>query len=89
MRLAVVAFHLDDEPSIWYQWMENGRALPSWEVFLHELCKRFEASIYDDPLGRISKLVQTSKVSHYRVEFEGLMTRITGISESMFLNFFV
>lgn len=69
--------------------MEKGGALPSWEVFIHELRKRFGASIYEDLLGRIAKLIQTRKVSQYRAEFESLMTRITGVSESMFLNFFV
>lgn len=88
MRLAVVAFHLDREPSMWYQWMEKGGSLTSWDIFIHELRKQFGASIYDDPLGRISKLVQTRKITHYRAEFENLMTRITGVLESMFLNFF-
>lgn len=47
------------------------------------------ASIYDDPLGKIWKLTQTGIVHCYWAEFEGLMTRITGVPDSMFLNFFV
>lgn len=89
MRLAVVAFHLDGEPSTWYQWMEKGGALTSWDTFLLELRKRFGTSVYDDPLGRISKLIQRGSVSQFRAEFEGLMTRITGVSEPLFLNFFI
>ncbi|CAI9757981.1 unnamed protein product [Fraxinus pennsylvanica] len=69
--------------------MEKGGSLSSWEIFLRELRKRFRASIYDDPLGRITKLTQIGKVYQYRAEFEWLMTRITCVSESMFLNFFV
>ena len=56
-RLAVVAFHLDGELSTWYQWMNKGGVLTTWDAFIHELWKRFGASIFDDPLGRISKLV--------------------------------
>ena len=69
--------------------MEKGGTLTSWVVFLHELRKRFGTSIYDDPLGKIAKLVQLGKVSQYRAEFESQMTRITRVPDSMFLNFFV
>lgn len=89
MRLAVVAFHLDGEPATWYQWMEKGGGITGWDSFLSELRKRFGASIYDDPVGCITKLVQTSTVAKFWAEFEMLMTRITGVSEQMFLNFFL
>lgn len=89
MRLAIVSFHLDGEPSTWFQWMEKSGVLTTWEIFLRELRKRFGASIYDDPLGRISKLVQKGTVSQFRAEFEELMTRISGVSEPLFLNFFI
>ncbi|XP_060962287.1 uncharacterized protein LOC133032379 [Cannabis sativa] len=89
MRLAVVPFHLDGPPSSWFQWMEKGGSIYDWDSFLRELQLRFGTSIYDDPLGRISKLTQTGKVSEYRQEFEMLMPRITGVADSMFLNFFI
>ncbi|XP_062114581.1 uncharacterized protein LOC133825687 [Humulus lupulus] len=89
MRLSIVAFHLDGVPSTWFQWMEKGGSFSDWEAFLRALQLCFGASIYDDPLGRISKLTQLGKVSDYRVEFESLMPRITGVQESMFLNFFI
>ena len=69
--------------------MEKAGALPIWEVFICELRKRFRASIYDDLLGRISKLVQIGIVSQFQAEFEGLMLRISGVFELMFLNFFI
>lgn len=88
-RLAVVAFHLGEEASTWYQWMERNGALQNWDVFLQDLCKRFGTSIYNDPLGRISKLTQVSTVAAFCSQFHNLMTRITGVPKSMFLNFFV
>lgn len=75
MRLAVVPFHLDGTPSTWFQWMEKGGTIVDWDGFLAELRRRFGTSIYDDPLGKISKLVQTGKVSEFRAEFESLMLR--------------
>lgn len=89
VRLAMVPFHLEGTPSTWFQWMEKGGALTDWTAFLRALQQRFGTSIYDDSLGRISKLTQSGRVSDYRAEFEALMPRITGVSEAMFLNFFV
>ena len=89
MRLAVVPFHLDGAPSTWFQWVEKGGSITDWDSFLQALVQRFGTSIYDDPLGRISKLTQTGRVSHYRAEFEALMPRISGVTDAMFLNFFV
>ena len=68
-RLAVVAFHLDGEHSTWYQWMDKGGVLTTWDASIHEPRKRFGAFIFDDSLGRISNLVQTGRVSQYRAEF--------------------
>lgn len=58
-------------------------------LFLRELKLCFVTSIYDDALGRISKLTQTSKVSQYRAEFETLMPHITGVAKPMFLNLII
>lgn len=69
--------------------MERGGGLTSWGYILSKLRKRFDASIYDDPLGRISKLVQTSTEAKFSAEFEELMTRITGVTEHMFMNSFL
>ena len=66
LRLAVIPFHLEGVPSTWFQWMEKGGMLTDWEAFVRAIQLQFGASIYDDPLGRISKLVQTGKVSQYR-----------------------
>ncbi|XP_062093442.1 uncharacterized protein LOC133799441 [Humulus lupulus] len=88
-RLAVVAFHLDGAPSTWFQWMEKGGSITDWDSFISALQLRFGASIYDDLLGRISKLTQTGLVSQFRAEFESLMPRISGVADSMFLNFFI
>ncbi|XP_030479163.2 uncharacterized protein LOC115696402 [Cannabis sativa] len=89
MRLATVAFHLEGAPSTWYQWMEKGGGFPDWETFLRALRSRFGTSIYEDPLGKIAKLVQTGIVANFREEFEQLMTKISGVPEQYFLNYFV
>ncbi|KAF4355172.1 hypothetical protein G4B88_025233 [Cannabis sativa] len=77
LRLAMVAFHLEGAPPTWYQWMEKGPGFVDWELFLRALRLRFVISIYDDPLGKIAKLVQTGRVSTFREEFEQLMTQIS------------
>lgn len=57
LHLEVVAFHLDGEPAMWYQWMDGNGFLTSWQVFLDELKKCFGALVYDNLLGQIAKLV--------------------------------
>ncbi|KAM6583243.1 hypothetical protein CsatB_010245 [Cannabis sativa] len=89
LRLAMVPFHLEGISSTWFQWMEKGGGFPDWESFLRASRLRFGVSIYDDPLGRIAKLVQTGSVANFWNEFETLMTQISGVSEQYFLNFFV
>ncbi|XP_062109866.1 uncharacterized protein LOC133821735 [Humulus lupulus] len=89
IRLTIVPFHLEGVSCTWFQWMEKSGSFTDWESFLRALQQRFGTSIYDDPLGRISKLTQKGRVSDYRAEFEALMPRITGVPESMFLNFFI
>lgn len=82
--MAGVAFQLDGEAPSWHQWMEKGEAsLVGMLIFLTKLRKRFGATVYDDPLRQISKLVQTDTMEKFRTEFEGLMTRITNVEEPM------
>ena len=69
--------------------MEKGGGFTDWEAFVRALRLRFGLSIYDDPLGKIAKLVQTGRVSAFREEFEQLMTRISGVPEQYFLNYFI
>ncbi|XP_062118280.1 uncharacterized protein LOC133831890 [Humulus lupulus] len=87
--LLVIPFHLEGVPSKWFQWMEKSGAFVDWETFINTLQLRFGASVYNDPLGRISKLTQTGRVAQFRTEFEDLMTRVTGVSEHLFMNFFI
>ncbi|KAF4377290.1 hypothetical protein F8388_012391 [Cannabis sativa] len=89
LRLAVIPFHLEGIPSTWFQWMEKSGTFTDWDAFVRAVQLHFGASIYDDPLGRILKLVQVGWVEQYRAEFKELMTRISGVSEHLFLNFFV
>uniref|UniRef100_A0A803Q2C7 Retrotransposon gag domain-containing protein n=1 Tax=Cannabis sativa TaxID=3483 RepID=A0A803Q2C7_CANSA len=88
-RFSMVPFHLDGTPYTWFQWMEKGGRFPEWESFLRALRLLIEVSIYDDPLGRITKITQTGRVSTFNAKFEGLMTQILGVSEQFFINYFV
>ena len=44
---------------------------------------------YDDPLGCIAKLTQTGTIAAFGSEFEFLMLRIAGVSNFLFLNFWI
>ena len=89
LRLQVMGFHLDGEVTSWYQWMDCNGSLVTWEKFIVDLQECFGSFIYDNPLGRISKLTQSGRVSQFRAEFTALMNHILGVPEPMLLNFFL
>lgn len=71
--LKVVALHLEEETTTWYQCMERNGSLTSWKVFLNELHNQFGASIYGNLRGRIAKLTQTRRITQYHTNFKKLM----------------
>lgn len=42
----------------------------NWDDFLRKIQKRFGPSVYENPLGRVSKLIQRDTVARFRLEFE-------------------
>ncbi|GJW20954.1 ty3-gypsy retrotransposon protein [Tanacetum coccineum] len=52
-------------------------------------CACFGPSKYEDPQGTLSKLLQTGTVAQYQGEFEKLMNRVTDISETLLISFYI
>ena len=50
---------------------------------------RFDPSTYDNPVGQLSKLRQTSTVRLYQEQFEALVARTRGLPEDVFVQCFV
>jgi len=63
--------------------------ITSWLALLQAIEARFAPSFYDDPRGTLFKLAQRSSVSEYLTEFEKLANRITDLSPSVLLSYFI
>ncbi|GJR90373.1 ty3-gypsy retrotransposon protein [Tanacetum coccineum] len=57
--------------------------------FVESVRHRFGPSKYEDPQGTLSKLLQTGTVAQYQGEFEKLMNRVTDISETLLISFYI
>ena len=88
-RLQIVTFHLDGRAAAWFQWAHRNSLFSSWKAFLTAVQHRFGPSTYEDCEGNLSKLTQTASVADFQAQFEGLMNRVTGISEPLLISFFI
>nr|GMD76729.1 Transposon Ty3-G Gag-Pol polyprotein [Ipomoea batatas] len=57
--------------------------------FLQKVELRFGTSRYEDYQGKLSKLIQITTVTEYQSEFECLMNKVIGISESVLTLMFI
>ncbi|CAA0838264.1 Unknown protein [Striga hermonthica] len=89
LRLRIVSFHMEGKAAAWFQWMKSNNLLTDWKAFLVNLKHRFGSSVYEDPEGALSKLVQNTSVAEFQSAFEDLMNKVRGISESLLISFFV
>ncbi|GKA42464.1 retrotransposon-related protein [Tanacetum coccineum] len=69
--------------------MTRNKLVTSWEGFMESVCDRFGPSKYEDPQRALSKLLQTGTVAQYQSEFEKLMNRVTDVSESLLILFYI
>lgn len=88
-RIMVASFYLDGPALAWYQWMYRNGQIASWAQFLQALETRFAPTAYDDPRGKLFKLLQTTSVAAYLSEFESLANRIVGLSTPDLLSCFI
>jgi len=88
-RLQIVAFHLDGRAAAWFQWATRNNLLSSWQVFLTAVRHRFSPTQYEDIEDDVSKLSQTGSVADFQAQFEDLMNKVTCISESLLISFFI
>ncbi|XP_031120513.1 uncharacterized protein LOC116023654 [Ipomoea triloba] len=88
-RVRISAFTMEGKASEWYQWMKRNNLFTTWTEFLRQVELRFGASGLEDYQGKLSKLVQLTSVAEYQSEFESLLNRVSGISESILISRFV
>ncbi|GKA73965.1 ty3-gypsy retrotransposon protein, partial [Tanacetum coccineum] len=88
-RLRIVGFNLEGAAAEWFRWMTRNGLITDWARFEESVKNRFGPSKYEDPQGALSKLLQTGTVAEYQAEFEKLMNRVTDISETLLISFYI
>nr|GMD06310.1 Transposon Ty3-G Gag-Pol polyprotein [Ipomoea batatas] len=88
-RVRISSFTMEGKASEWYQWMKRNELLTTWENFQRQVELRFGPSRFEDYQGKLSKLLQRTTVTEYQSEFEYLMNKVTGISESILISMFI
>ncbi|GJV78676.1 ty3-gypsy retrotransposon protein [Tanacetum coccineum] len=88
-RLRIVGFNLEGAAAEWFRWMTRNGLITDWVRFEESVRNRFGPSKYEDPQGALSKLLQTGTVAEYQGEFEKLMNRVTDISETLLISFYI
>nr|GEV69837.1 hypothetical protein [Tanacetum cinerariifolium] len=69
--------------------MTRNKLITDRDGFLESVRNRFGPSKYEDPHGILSKLLETGTVAQYQGEFEKLMNRVTDISETLLISFYI
>nr|GEX36989.1 probable pre-mRNA-splicing factor ATP-dependent RNA helicase DEAH5 [Tanacetum cinerariifolium] len=88
-RLRIIGFNLEGDASEWFRWMTRNNLINTWEEFITSVRNRFGPSKYEDPQGALSKLLQTETVAHYQSQYEKLMNRVTDVSETLLISFYI
>ncbi|GJW83607.1 ty3-gypsy retrotransposon protein [Tanacetum coccineum] len=88
-RLRIIWFNLKGSAAEWFRWMTRNGLIIDWPRFEESVKNRFGPSKYEDPQGALSKLLQTTTIAEYQGEFEKLMNRVTDISETLLISFYI
>lgn len=88
-RLRIVFFHMEGKASTWFQWLKSNNFLSTWSEFFQKVNLRFGASQFEDFVGKLSKLVQKTTVAEFQYEFEDLMYKVRGVSETLLISFYI
>ncbi|CAH9072256.1 unnamed protein product [Cuscuta europaea] len=80
---------VEGEASEWFHWMKTNRLLGSWSNFLDQVKLRFDATLSEDFIGRLSKARQLTTVAAYRAEYEKLLNKVSSVPETVLISMFV
>ncbi|GJU85417.1 gypsy type transposase [Tanacetum coccineum] len=87
-KVNLVSIHLFDLALMWHrQFVRFVGEDVGWTVYRNAILKRFDM-LYDDPLGELKKLKQTTNMQEYIDAFDRLLCRI-GLDEAQCISFFL
>ncbi|VFQ83661.1 unnamed protein product [Cuscuta campestris] len=74
-RLQLVAMFIDHPASEWFHYSQANNGTTTWEDFLLAVQQRFDPHYYENYVGLLSKLTQTTSVMEYQTAFEALLNK--------------
>ncbi|VFQ63810.1 unnamed protein product [Cuscuta campestris] len=88
-RLQLVAMLIDFPASDWFRYYQTNNCGTSWEAFLIAVRQRFDPDYYENYIGSLSKLHQTTSVMAYQTAFETILNKISGVPEQTLIAMYV
>lgn len=78
-KVALASLHFKGRALQWHQGFMKTRITrdwPSWGEYVRALFSQFGTALYDDPMGDLKDLIQTSSVQNYVDVFDELLIRV-------------
>ncbi|VFQ76852.1 unnamed protein product [Cuscuta campestris] len=88
-RLQLVAMLIDHPASEWFHYFQANNPGATWPEFLDAVQQRFDSSYYENYIGVLSKLSQTSFVMDYQSAFETILNKVSGVPEATLIAMFI
>ncbi|VFQ69512.1 unnamed protein product [Cuscuta campestris] len=88
-RLQLVAMLIDHPASEWFHYYMANNFGASWDAFLLAVQQRFDPHYYENYVGLLSKLTQTTSVMEYETAFESILNKVLGVLEPKLISMFV
>ncbi|VFQ90786.1 unnamed protein product, partial [Cuscuta campestris] len=88
-RFHLVAMLIDHPASEWFRYYQANNCNARWPEFLKAVQQRFDPSYYENYVGLLSKLTQTSSVMDYQTSFEALLNKVSGVPEATLVAMYI
>ncbi|VFQ72100.1 unnamed protein product [Cuscuta campestris] len=80
---------IDHPASEWFHYYMANNFGVSWDAFLLAVQQWFDPHYYENYIGLLSKLTQTTSVLEYQTAFESLLNKVSGVPEPTLVSMFV
>ncbi|VFQ81342.1 unnamed protein product [Cuscuta campestris] len=88
-RLHLVAVLIDHPASEWFRYYQANNCNVSWMAFLVAVRQRFDPDYYENYIGLLSKLHQTTTVMDYQSSFEALLNKVASVPEPTLIAMYI
>lgn len=88
-RLYLTEFLLDDSAAEWFGFWEANNKGRGWEDFLFDIKRRFDPDLYEDYVGHLAALRQTSSLDEYLDEFVLILGKLSNVGDDTLTSLFI